>query len=227
MDRRELLSGLAATAAVSIVTPKSPAPRPRPTGRPPPAWTGASPSPTWTPTCRARRCGGCAGAPAGLSGALYRNGPGKFHRPGGSVAHWFDGDGLVRAFRIADGRATLEARFVDTPKRRADTAANAVVTSGFGTPAGPGARLRNGDDANAANISVMRVGDELWALWESGSPIALDPADLSTKGLRTLRPDRPTPRSWPIPAASRAATSGTWASRAPGRWCGGWGRTGR
>ncbi len=128
-------------------------------------------------------------APQGLAGSLYRNGPGKFHRPGGSVEHWFDGDGLMRAFRIADGAATMEARFIDTPKRRADSAANAVVTPGFGTPARPGARVRNNDDVNAANISVMPVAGELWALWEGGSPIALDPADLSTKGLKTLRPD--------------------------------------
>ena len=128
-------------------------------------------------------------APEGLAGSLYRNGPGKFHRPGGSVDHWFDGDGLMRAFRISDGAATLEARFVDTPKRRADTAANAVVTPGFGTVGKPGARMRNSDDANAANISVMPVGGEIWALWEAGSPIAIDPTDLSTKDMKTLRPD--------------------------------------
>ena len=128
-------------------------------------------------------------APMGLSGSLYRNGPGKFHRPGGSVDHWFDGDGLMRAFRINDGQATLAARFIDTPKRRTDIAANAVVTPGFGTAAKPGARVENNDDVNAANISVMPVGGELWALWEAGSPIAMNPADLSTKGIKTLRPD--------------------------------------
>jgi carotenoid cleavage dioxygenase-like enzyme len=129
-------------------------------------------------------------APAGLAGSLYRNGPGKFRRPGGSVDHWFDGDGLMRAFRVADGgEARVEARFVDTPKRRTDTAANAVVTPGFGTAAKRGARVENSDDANAANISVMRVGDEVWALWEAGSPIAMDAATLATKGVKTLRPD--------------------------------------
>jgi carotenoid cleavage dioxygenase-like enzyme len=128
-------------------------------------------------------------APDGLSGALYRNGPGKFHRPGGSVGHWFDGDGLVRAFRFGGGQATLQARFVDTPKRRRDAASNAVVTPGFGTAAGPGSQMRHSDDVNAANISVMMAGRELWALWEGGSPIALDPADLSTREIKTLRPD--------------------------------------
>jgi len=65
-----------------------------------------------------------------LRGSLFRNGPAKFHRPGGSVGHWFDGDGMVRRFTIQDGRASLAARFVDTRKRRADIAADAVVTAG-------------------------------------------------------------------------------------------------
>ena len=128
-------------------------------------------------------------SPVGLSGALYRNGSGKFRRAGGDAGHWFDGDGLMRAFRLHDGHATLQARFIDTPKRRADTQAGAVVTAGFGTKAGPGSHLQSADDTNAANISVMPVGNKLWALWEAGSPTVMDPADLSTEGLKTLRPD--------------------------------------
>ena len=132
--------------------------------------------------------------PEGLSGALYRNGPGKFRRPGGSATHWFDGDGLVRAFRLGNGQASLSARFVDTAKRRADSAAGAVVTPGFGTAGRAGARVSNSDDSNAANISVLALrGDKepgaLWALWEAGSPTAIDPASLSTLGVKTLRPD--------------------------------------
>ncbi len=128
-------------------------------------------------------------APAGLSGALYRNGSGKFRRPGASATHWFDGDGLMRAFRIHDGQATLEARFADTPKRRRDTAAGAVITPGFGTAAGPGAKIGSADDSNAANISVLPMGDELWALWEAGSPLVMDPDTLATRDFKTLRPD--------------------------------------
>ena len=128
-------------------------------------------------------------APVDLAGSLYRNGPGKFHRPGGSVDHWFDGDGLMRAFRVSDGAATLEARFIDTHKRRVETAANAVIQPGFGTASKPGAQVRNADDVNPGNISVMSMGGELWALWEGGSPIAMDPRDLSTKGMKTLRDD--------------------------------------
>ncbi|MFY8141719.1 MAG: carotenoid oxygenase family protein, partial [Caulobacter sp.] len=121
-------------------------------------------------------------APAGLSGTLFRNGPAKFHRPGGSAMHWFDGDGMVRAFRIDEDQASLTARFLDTPKRRADTAANGVVTAGFGTPHRKGGRGANNDDVNAANISVMAAGGEMWALWETGSPMAFDPVTLESRG---------------------------------------------
>jgi carotenoid cleavage dioxygenase-like enzyme len=138
------------------------------------------------PGAMTRLSGAC---PDGLAGSLYRNGPGKFRRPGGSAAHWFDGDGLMRAFRIKGGEATLEARFIDTPKRRADAKAGAVITPGFGTPARADARVTSGDDVNPANISVMPMGPDLWALWEAGSPTILSAADLSTRGVKTLRPD--------------------------------------
>lgn len=128
-------------------------------------------------------------APAGLAGSLYRNGPAKFRRPGGSSQHWFDGDGLIRRFRIEDGRATLAARFADTPKRRQETRLDAMVMPGFGTTSDPRAEIGSADDASPANTSVHRVGDSLWALWEAGSPLAMDPETLETRGFVTLRPD--------------------------------------
>jgi carotenoid cleavage dioxygenase-like enzyme len=138
------------------------------------------------PAAMTRVAGAC---PEGLAGSLYRNGPGRFRRPGGSAGHWFDGDGLMRAFRIAGGEATLAARFVDTPKRRADAAARAVVTAGFGTAGRPGTAAASADDANAANTAVLPVGGDLWALWEAGSPTVLSAADLATRGQKTLRDD--------------------------------------
>lgn len=125
-------------------------------------------------------------APVGLSGRLYRNGPAKFRRAGGSAGHWFDGDGFIRRFRLHDGTAELAARFVDTPKRRMEEKADAMIVPGFGTPAGADVRLGNNDDASAANTSVMMVGDDLWALWEAGSPMRIDPDTLATRGFRTL-----------------------------------------
>ena len=128
-------------------------------------------------------------APAGLEGALYRNGPAKFRRPGRSADHWFDGDGLVRRFRISEGRAELAARFVDTPKRRQETRLDAMVMPGFGTLGDPRAEIGGPDDVNAANTSVLMAGDALWALWEGGSAVAMDPETLATRGMVTHRPD--------------------------------------
>lgn len=59
-------------------------------------------------------------APKDLAGTLYRNGPARFRRGSSTSGHWFDGDGLVRAWRIAGQEARLAARFVDTPKRRVE-----------------------------------------------------------------------------------------------------------
>ena len=145
-------------------------------------------------------------APAALKGTLFRNGPAKFRRPGGSVGHWFDGDGMVRRFQIADGQARMSARFVDTAKRRQDMAANAVITPGYGTAPGPGAQLTGPDDANAANTSVLMAGGELWALWEGGSPTVLDPVTLETRGVKTLRPDL---KAMPFLAHPRVQPDGT------------------
>lgn len=145
-------------------------------------------------------------APAGLEGVLFRNGPGKFRRPGGSATHWFDGDGLMRAFRIGSDGATLEARFADTPKRRWESEIEAVVTPGFGTVGDGRARIGSPNDANAANTAVMTAGDQVWALWEGGSPMAMDAGDLSTTGFVTLRDDL---KGMPFQAHPRYDPDGT------------------
>lgn len=199
MNRRDILRGAALLGGASLLTPEA-------------VWAAAASD--WTlgladvesdlaPTAMTRLHGR---APAGLKGTLFRNGPARFRRPGGSVGHWFDGDGMVRKFQIADGEARISARFVDTVKRRQDAAAGAVVTPGFGTAAGPGARLSGPDDANAANTSVLMAGGELWALWESGSPTVLDPVTLETRGFKTLRPDL---KAMPFLAHPRVQPDGT------------------
>ena len=128
-------------------------------------------------------------SPAGLRGTLYRNGPARFRRGGSASGHWFDGDGLIRSWRIDDGGARLAARFVDTPKRRQEEKLGRMVIPGFGTPAGAGVAVGSNDDTNPANTSIIRAGDDLLALWEAGSPVAIDPETLATRGFRTLGPN--------------------------------------
>lgn len=128
-------------------------------------------------------------APAGLEGALYRNGPGWFRYGASATGHWFDGDGFIQRFAIADGRARHSARFADTPKRRIEQQRQAIIMPGFGTRGAPDAPADSADAMNAANTSVMMAGDELWALWEGGSPTRLDPNTLETHGVRPFRED--------------------------------------
>ena len=145
-------------------------------------------------------------APTDLTGTLFRNGPAKFRRPGGSATHWFDGDGLMRAFRVNDGQVALDARFADTPKRRWESEIDAVVTPGFGTVGDSRARIGGTDDANAANTAVMVAGDEVWALWEGGAPLAMDASDLSTRRFVSLRDDL---KGMPFQAHPRHDPDGT------------------
>ena len=145
-------------------------------------------------------------APAGLEGTLFRNGPGKFRRAGGSATHWFDGDGLMRSFTMSNGGVSLAARFADTAKRRTETELDAVVTPGFGTAGDSRARIGSNDDANAANTAVMVTGDKVWALWEGGSPLAMDAATLATERFVTLRDDL---KGTPFQAHPRFAPDGT------------------
>ena len=144
--------------------------------------------------------------PEGLKGTLYRNGPAQFRRPGGSSKHWFDGDGMVRRWHIEDGQVQLTARFVDTRKRRQEEEAGTMLMPGFGTMPDPRARIGSADDANPANTSVHKVGDKVWALWEAGSPVAMDPVSLETEEYVTLRPDL---KAMPFLAHPRVEPDGT------------------
>lgn len=45
-----------------------------------------------------------------------RNGPGEFGSGSTSLAHPFDGAGLVASFSFRSGRAFFRARFVSTPE---------------------------------------------------------------------------------------------------------------
>jgi len=213
MDRRQLISAFAAAPALGVLTPEL-------------AFAASAPAnPFWAPAVGdiggdlipqpMRRVHGRA--PNGLAGTLYRNGPARFRRPGGDAGHWFDGDGMVRAFAIRDGKVRLAGRFVDTFKRRQDEAAGAMVSAGFAQTARPGVTVRHTDDANAANTALLPIGGELLALWEQGSAYALDPATLKTKGLKTFRPDlahmpflahpriEPDGRVWNLGVAGRKA----------------------
>jgi all-trans-8'-apo-beta-carotenal 15,15'-oxygenase len=127
--------------------------------------------------------------PAELQGTLYRNGPGRLERGGHWVHHPFDGDGMVTAVHFGAKGASVSNRFVRTEGWLAEEKAGKPLYRGvFGTqkPGGPLANILDVRLKNIANTHVVRLGDQLLALWEASSPHALDPHTLETRGLSLL-----------------------------------------
>ncbi|MEM9739019.1 MAG: carotenoid oxygenase family protein [Pseudomonadota bacterium] len=127
--------------------------------------------------------------PSGFAGSFYRNGPGWFQYGDDVLGHWFDGDGMVQRIAFDGGKAIHAGAFVQTNKHRSEQAAGRFRAAGFGSAGDPTFPIMSSDDVNAANTSVIMVNGELLALWEGGSPFALDAATLETKGPKVLRDD--------------------------------------
>ena len=128
--------------------------------------------------------------PAGFAGTLYRNGPAWTERAGFRYEHWFDGDGMVHAWRFnGDGTLLHHARMVAPPKFTREQRAGRFMYPVAGTSIPDRQPIRNNDDANAANTSVTVINGRLFALCEAGSAFELDPDDLATLGPVTWRPD--------------------------------------
>jgi all-trans-8'-apo-beta-carotenal 15,15'-oxygenase len=124
--------------------------------------------------------------PAGLTGTLFRNGPGKLEIGGTSIQHPFDGDGMICAVTIENGRAHFRNRYVRTEGYVAESKTNKIMYRGvFGT-ARAGGWIKNLFDTklkNIANTQVIYWGGKLLALWEAAEPHRLNPATLETIGL--------------------------------------------
>ncbi len=127
--------------------------------------------------------------PKELLGTFYRNGPGRLERGGQWVHHPFDGDGMIASIRFKDGNAKLTNRFVRTKAWVEEEKADKFIYRGvFGTQKAGGA-LANAFDLrlkNIANTHVVKLGNELLALWEASSPYSLNPKTLETFGPSSL-----------------------------------------
>lgn len=120
--------------------------------------------------------------PANLRGTLYRNGPARHELGGRRYHHWFDGDGMVQAFRFTDHGVLHQGRYVQTNKHRAESKAGRFLRPAFGTRFPDTKPLKNRDAGNAANTNVVPHHGRLLALWEGGSAYAIDRDDLTTDG---------------------------------------------
>nr|QTZ19522.1 putative carotenoid cleavage dioxygenase chloroplastic [Bixa orellana] len=138
--------------------------------------------------------------PPCLDGAYIRNGPNPQFLPRGPY-HLFDGDGMLHAIRISQGRATLCSRYVKTYKYTTESDAGAPlfpnVFSGFNGLTASGARgalaaarilsgqFNPANGIGLANTSVAFFGGRLYALGESDLPYTIRLAssgDIETLG---------------------------------------------
>src|SRR5213083_906638 len=71
--------------------------------------------------------------PDDLNGVYVRNGPNPQFDPHGRY-HWFDGDGMVHALHIADGRATYRNRWIRTEGFERERESGGVLWTGIIEP---------------------------------------------------------------------------------------------
>ena len=118
--------------------------------------------------------------PHDLDGVYLRNGPNPQFAPPGRY-HWFDGDGMVHAVALPDGRATYRNRWVRTEGFGLEQQAGGALWSGVmeHPKRQPEHRLRL-PLKDTANTDLVVVGDRVLALWYlAGEPYALDPVSLA------------------------------------------------
>ena len=127
--------------------------------------------------------------PTGFAGTLYRNGPAWSERAGFRSEPWFAGDGMVHRWQLGEGKLVHQARMVATPKFTREQNAGRFLYPTAGTTIPDHQPIRNNDDANVANTSVVTINGRLFALCEAGSAFELDPDQLTTLGPVTWRPD--------------------------------------
>ncbi len=120
--------------------------------------------------------------PAGLAGTFYRNGPDpQFPPHPDDTYHPFDGDGMIYAFSLGNGEASLRNRWVRTPKFLAERAAGKRLYGVFGNPRfnDPAAVP---DDYDTANTHIWPHAGRMFALMEGRPPTEIDPVTLDTIG---------------------------------------------
>jgi len=118
--------------------------------------------------------------PRELDGTLYRNGPNPQFAPRGRY-HWFDGDGMIHALTLRDGKAHYRNRWVRTERFKREREAGEALFGGLADWTNSDPRVE-GIFPNAANTNIIVHAGKLLALWEAGPPHELDPHTLQTIG---------------------------------------------
>ncbi len=122
--------------------------------------------------------------PADLAGALFRTSSNpRFEPRNVDRYHWWEGDGMVCAVYLRDGKAAYRSRWVATDSMKVEVEAGEAIYSGFVNGGTPG-RLPNGAPhaKNVANTNVGIFDDHLLVYYEGGLPHRMHPETLQTFG---------------------------------------------
>jgi carotenoid cleavage dioxygenase len=125
--------------------------------------------------------------PAELNGVFVRNGPNPQFPPLRNY-HWFDGDGMLHAVVLREGRASYRNRWIRTEGWKEERQAGRALYPSVLDPPDPAAFSAGGPRfKNTANTAVVWHHGKLLALWEGGPPTEIRLPDLDTIGLYTFQ----------------------------------------
>ena len=115
--------------------------------------------------------------PHELNGTYYRNGPNPAFEPPGRY-HWFDGDGMIHAITLREGRAHYRNRYVASNGLAEERAAGRATFPGL-LDLDPTEVPRF---KNTGNTNIVWHAGRLLALMEAALPTRMDPTTLATLG---------------------------------------------
>ena len=117
--------------------------------------------------------------PRELNGTYYRNGPNPAFEPKGRY-HWFDGDGMIHAVTLRDGRATYRNRWVQSKGLKQEREAGRAVYPGL---LDIGKEMTEAPQfKNTGNTNIVVHAGKLLALMEGSLPTELQACTLATLG---------------------------------------------
>ncbi|MGH3055132.1 MAG: carotenoid oxygenase family protein, partial [Gaiellaceae bacterium] len=117
--------------------------------------------------------------PRALNGTYYRNGPNPAFEPKGRY-HWFDGDGMIHAITLHDGKAAYRNRWVRSTGLQEEQQAGRALYPGL---LDVGKEMTEAPQfKNTGNTNIVFHANKLLALMEGAVPTQLQACTLETLG---------------------------------------------
>lgn len=112
--------------------------------------------------------------PKNLNGTLFRTAPGMSENFGTPLNHLFDGDAYLSAWKFENGKVSLRTRFLPTPQRLEEQAANRMLYGEYGTLAPKTDVKKQFGGKNQPSVNVIEWRGKLLGLSEGGLPTVIN-----------------------------------------------------